>query len=412
MLLIQNACVHTMDRQPDGSFLTYEKGYVLLDGKKIVAVGEGAYLGELAKDARIVDARGGHVAPGFVDGHCHLGLDNEGLRWEGMDYNEIGNAVTPGVRAIDSIFPQDKAFFQAARAGVTTAMTGPGSANVVGGQFALVSTHGRTINEVLIKSPVALKCAFGENPKGVYGQNKMQPHTRMGSAYLFRELFYRGQEYLAKRRLEEASEAVSSIEKSDFHFDLNLEPVADALARKLPLKIHAHRADDILTAVRLCEEFGVRYTLDHCTEGHLIVDALKEAYASDKATLEGIFLGPLFGSQTKPELGRSDSSELVPRLMEVGLPVAIITDHPVIKLDLLPVYAALTCRYGVTPDQALAAITESPARILGEADKRGRLVAGLEADVALFSGHPLAFDSNCLLTVSRGEIAWEHPDCP
>lgn len=401
LFVIKNVRLHTMVRGADGHYQVIEQGYIVVEDKLIKEVGEGVCPENWTKQAeQIFDGVGCQLSPGFFDAHCHLGLDNEGLRWEGMDYNEMSSPTTPAVRAIDSIFAQDNAFAKAARAGVTTAFTGPGSANIVCGQFALISTFGGTIDRILIDETTALKCALGENPKGVYGQNKKMPYTRMGCAYVFREIFYRGQEYLAKRQAKD---------QTDFKFDFDLEPVADALERKIPLKIHAHRADDILTAVRLCEEFGVRYTLDHCTEGFFVIDALKEAYTSAKAQLEGVIVGPLFSTPSKPELARADSGRLVTTMFNSGIPTAIMTDHPVISLSLLPVYAAMTCRYGMAVEDALAAITAVPAQLTSQTGKRGRLEAGLEADIALFSGHPLAFDSRCLLTVSRGRIAWQDP---
>lgn len=397
--LFEAVTLHPVVRSKTGEYETYT-GYLLVRDGVIQAMGAGScpeqYIGP---ETRRVSMPGAHLSPGWIDGHCHIGLDNEGLRWEGMDYNEMAGPLTPGVRAIDSIYPLDPAFEQARMAGVTSVMTGPGSANVVGGQFALIRTQGKRVDSMCIQQRAALKCAFGENPKSVYGQNKKSPFTRMGSAYHFRELFVRGQRYAQKRREE----------GENFERDLDLEPVADALERIIPVKIHAHRADDILTAVRLCEEFGLRYTLDHCTEGYRIVEELVEAYHSERAQLEGIFLGPLFGSRTKPELQHSSSGRNVATLIQAGLPVALITDHPVVMIDLLGVSAALTCRYGVKPEEALACITANPARILGET-QRGFLAPQTVADLALFSGHPLAFDSRCLLTLVGGQAVYCAPE--
>lgn len=395
-LLIEEVVLHTMQADAKGCI---PRGYLMVEEGKITALGEGKAPSQLREKAKeVIYQPGAELSPGLIDGHCHLGLHNEGLRWEGMDYNEFARPITAGLRAIDSIYFHDPSFAQAAKAGVTTAFTGPGSGNVVGGEFAYIYTQGNSVEEQLIPDCRALKCAFGENPKGCYGQSGKAPYTRMGTAYLFREYFYRVKDYGEKRRLEGEKRA---------SFDLDLEVGLEALEGKIPLKIHAHRADDILTAIRLCEEFGVRYTLDHCSEGMYVADELVAAYHSNKAKLEGIFLGPLFHSRSKPELARTNSGENVRCLMEKGLPVALVTDHPVVMLYLLSVSAALCCRAGISKEQALAAITRVPAEIMGQGAYRGTLEVGKQADLALFSGHPLAFDSRCLLTLCGGVKAYQ-----
>lgn len=399
LTLIDQVTLHPQVRDKNGSLPVYE-GYLVFDETGILAMGGGNCPAEWTQRVtRTIKGRGYHLTPGLIDGHCHIGLDNMGLRWEGQDYNERGNPTTPGVRAIDGIFHDDLAFKIATAAGVTTTMTGPGSANVVGGQFALIHTAGNSVEEMTIQAPAALKCAFGENPKGCYGQHDKQPYTRMGSAYQFRKIFYEGKEYATHRNAGD----------DQYHFNLDLEPIADALEGKLVLKIHAHRADDILTAIRLCEEFGLRYTLDHCTEGYLVVDQLRRAAASTKAKLEGIFLGPLFTSQSKPELNRSHSERNVKTLLEAGLPVALMTDHPVVMIDQLAVTAARCARQGISPETLLYTLTAAPAQILGQT-QRGSLAEGYAADLALFSGAPLAYDSRCLLTVIDGQVVWEAPE--
>ena len=253
MLLIRNANIKTM-AGPD-----LKNGCLLLENGKIAAVGQTV---DAPEGVETLDAQGRLLTPGCVEAHCHIGLDNEGMRWEGMDYNEIVEPLTPQLRAIDSINPQDEAFGLALRGGVTTACTGPGSANVVGGTFAIVKLAGKRVDRMILRAPAAMKCAFGENPKGCYGHDKRQsPMTRMAVAALLRELLLRTLRY---RDDKEAGKNPA--------FDMKLEAMLPVVNGEIPLKCHAHRADDILTAVRIAREFGLKLTLDHCTDGELIAD--------------------------------------------------------------------------------------------------------------------------------------------
>ena len=268
-ILIRNAHIKTM-AGPE-----LENGCLLIEDGKIAAV---APVIDAPADARVIDAEGRLVTPGCVEAHCHIGLDNQAMRWEGMDYNEIVEPLTPQLRAIDSINPMDEAFGNALRGGVTTVCTGPGSANVVGGTFAIIKLVGKRVDKMVVRSSAAMKCAFGENPKGCYGQNKKSPMTRMAVAALLRELLMRTIRY----RDDIAAGKNPA-------FDMKLEAMLPVVNREIPIKCHAHRADDIFTAIRIAREFNLRLTLDHCTDGALIADELgEEGYP--------VFVGPTFGS--------------------------------------------------------------------------------------------------------------------
>ena len=277
MLFIKNGYVKTMAGPdlPGGCILIDDNGKILAVGQQLTA----------PEGAQVIDAQGSLVTPGCVDAHCHIGLHNEACGWEGMDYNEIVDPLTPQMRAIDSINPLDEAFSLALKGGVTTACTGPGSANVVGGTFAAIKLHGKRVDKMILKDPIAMKCAFGENPKRCYGQQgKKTPMTRMGTAALLRELLFKTRRYLAD---QEAGKNPP--------FDMKLEAMIPVIQGELPLKAHAHRADDILTAIRIAKEFGVKLTLDHCTDGSVIAEELaEEGYPA--------FVGPSLGSKTKLEL--------------------------------------------------------------------------------------------------------------
>ena len=259
-----------------------------LDGGKIVAVGKEV---NAPADAQVIDAAGCIVAPGLVDGHCHIGLEEAAIQFEGTDGNECTDPVTPQERAIDAIQPMDETIAQAAAAGVTTAVTGPGSGNVVGGTFVAVKMHGKRVDDMILKYPVAMKCAFGENPKRVYGTQKKMPMTRMGTSALLRDLLARTVEY------DQAWKDYKADPKNNKKpaIDVKLEAMLPVIHKEIPLKAHAHRADDIFTALRIAKEFDVDITLDHCTEGHLIADELvKEG--------KGCLVGPTLGDKSKFEL--------------------------------------------------------------------------------------------------------------
>ena len=384
MILIKNGTVKTM-AGPD-----IENGQVLLDGGKIVAVGQQV---DAPADAQVIDAAGCLVTPGLVDGHCHIGLEEAAIRFEGTDGNECTNPVTPHVRAIDAIQPMDETLAQAAAAGVTTAVTGPGSGNVVGGTFVAIKMHGKRVDDMILKYPVAMKCAFGENPKRVYGGQKKMPITRMGTAALLRDLLARTVEY------DEAKKAYAADPKNAKKppVDVKLEAMLPVVHKEIPLKAHAHRADDIFTALRIAKEFDLDITLDHCTEGHLIVDELvKEG--------KGVLVGPTMGDKSKFEL-KNKSFETPKALNEAGLTMCIITDAPVIPLEYLSLCAGLAVNAGLDEQEAWKAITINPAKITGIADRVGSLEVGKDADVAIFRGNPITdLQYKTEYTIINGEI--------
>lgn len=382
MLLITNGHVKTMAGQE------FACGSVLIDDNgKIAAVGENILAPE---GAQVIDAGGRLVTPGVVEAHCHIGLDNEGIGWEGMDYNEIVDPITPQMRAIDSIYPQDEAFRNAIAGGVTTACTGPGSANVIGGTFVAIKLYGNRVDNMVLKNPVAMKCAFGENPKRCYGQGaKKSPMTRMGVAALLRETLFK-----TKRYMEDKAAGKNP------PFDMKLEAMEPVLRGEMPLKCHAHRADDILTSIRIAKEFGVGLTLDHCTDGAVIADELaKEGYPA--------FVGPTLGGKSKVEL--QAKSFTTPKILnEAGVKISIITDAPVIPLQNLPMCAGLAANAGLPMEEAWKAITINPAESIGVADRVGSLEVGKDGDVVVWTADPLTtIGGAAYVTVVDGKVIYQ-----
>ena len=382
MLLIRNARLFTMEG--DGCI---DGGDVLMDGGKVVATG----MNLSAPGAKVIDAHGAYATPGFVDPHTHIGLWADGERDDTGDGNEETDPVTPHLRALDAVNPVDPCFAEACRAGVTSVAAGPGSANVLGGQFLAMKTHGKSLKTMLIKEPLAMKAAFGENPKHVYGSNGKCPGTRMGTAAVLREAFYEAREYMEKRAGKDADKRPA--------FNLKNEALAMVLRRELLLKMHAHRADDILTAIRLVKEFDLRASVEHCTEGHLIADELREAGV-------GVILGPLLCDRSKPEL-KNLTMKAPAILHRAGVKFALMTDHGVIPEQYLPVEAGLCVREGLPEMEALRAITINAAEVIGLADRIGSLAPGKDADLVLFDGHPLETRTHASLVLVDGEIAYE-----
>ncbi len=381
MLLIQNGHIKTM------AGAEYESGCLLIcDDGKIAAVGQ--YID--APGARVIDAKGSLVTPGCIDAHCHIGLNNEAMGWEGHDYNEIVDPVTPQMRAIDSINPIDEAFPDALRGGVTVACTGPGSANVVGGTFVAIKLYGKRVDDMILKDPIAMKCAFGENPKRCYGQgSKKAPMTRMGVAAVLRELLFKSKRYLQDKE-----------DGKNPAFDMKLEAMIPVLKGQIPLKAHAHRADDILTSIRIAKEFGVKLTLDHCTDGAVIADELaKEGFPA--------FVGPSLGSKSKIEL--KNKSFTTPKvLQEAGVSVSIITDSPVIPLQYLPMCAGMAVQAGLPAEEGWKAITINPAKAIGIADRVGSLEVGKDADVVIWTADPFTtVGAEAQMTIVDGKIVYE-----
>ena len=382
MILIKNGLVKTMVGED------IENGQVLIDGEKIVAVGKTV---DAPADAEVIDAAGCIVTPGLVDGHCHIGMSEEGIGFEGNDVNEITDPITAQLRAIDAINPMCEAFEHALAGGVTTAVTGPGSANVVGGTFLAMKTHGKRIDNMVIKNPVAMKVAFGENPKRCYKGRNTSPTTRMATAAHLRNILFK-----AKRYLEELEEAEKNGTKKP-PFDMQLEAFIPVLKKEIPLKAHAHRADDIFTSIRIAKEFDVDITLDHCTEGHLIVDELVK---EGKPAL----VGPSFGSKSKYEL-QNKTFETVKVFNEAGMLVCIVTDAPVIPLQHLSMCAGMAVKAGLKESEAWKAITINPAKITGISDRVGSLEAGKDADIAIFKGNPLKdIDYTTVYTLVNGKV--------
>ena len=381
MLVIKNGFIKTMAGEDieRGSVLIGNDGKILEVGKDIAP----------PAGAEVIDAGGRLVTPGCIDAHCHIGVINSAMRWEGSDVNEMSDPITPQMRAIDGINPQDETFPQAVRGGVTSACTGPGSANVVGGTFTAIKLVGCRVDDMIIKDPVAMKCAFGENPKGCYGQNgKKAPITRMAVAAMLRELLFKSKNYLEAKGTDKAPA-----------FDMKLEAMIPVMRGEIPLKAHAHRADDILTSIRIAKEFGVGLTLDHCTDGALIADELaKEGYPA--------FVGPSLGSKTKIEL-KNKSFTTPAVLKSAGVDVSIITDAPVIPLEYLPMCAGLAVTSGLDYEYAWRAITVNPARAIGISDRVGSLEAGKDADIVIWTADPLTvLGAEAYVTVVDGRIAY------
>ena len=386
MLLLKNGNVMTM---AGPAFV----GDVAIENGKIVAVGQSLSY----SDAEVRDVTGMTVMPGIVDPHCHIGMWEDAMGFEGADGNECTNPITPELRAIDAINPYDRCFEEAAAGGVTTCVTGPGSANVIGGQFVAIKTYGDSVDDMVLRFPVAVKAAFGENPKRVYNGKNQTPSTRMATAALMRKALIEAQEY--NEKLERGKADPEKMPERN----LGKEILARVIRRELPMKIHAHRADDILTAIRICREFKLRYTLDHCTEGYLITDKLKEALGED---CEGIIVGPLLTDRSKIEL--KNLSFKAPKVLEqAGIEYAMMTDHPVTPEQYLPICTAVAVREGASEEGALKAITINAAKITGIADRVGSIEVGKDADIAVFSGHPFDFRSRCVITLVNGKVAHE-----
>ncbi|EOU1739214.1 amidohydrolase [Clostridium perfringens] len=384
-MLIKNGKIFTCE---EGKI--YEKGDILIKDGKISKIGGdlSQYIGE----EEVIDAKGLLIFPGFIEAHCHLGLHEEGNNGAGNGTNEASEPITPQMRAIDGINPFDGGFQSAREAGVTTAVIGPGSANVIGGQFAAVKTSGICIDDMIIKEPVAIKVAFGENPKRVYsGKNKM-PNTRMAIAALLRETLTEAVNY-KNRKID------AEIEDKDFSKNLKYEALLPLINREIPMKAHAHRADDILTAIRIAKEFNLKLTLDHCTEGHLISDYIK------RENLDAI-VGPTLSFNGKAETLKK-TFKTPKALIDKGIKVAITTDHPVVTIDNLPLCAAMAMKEGITFNEALEAITINPAEIIGIDERVGSLKEGKDGDLVILNGSPFEIATKTIYTIINGEVVYK-----
>jgi imidazolonepropionase-like amidohydrolase len=399
MIAIVNGTVMTMTQG------TLEKGTVLVEGGRVVALGEEV---EIPEDAEIFDAAGKVVMPGLIDAHCHVGLFPEGVGWEYSDGNELTDPITPHLRALDAVHPEDQAFKELVAAGVTTVLTGPGSGNVVGGQWVCIKTVPKpSVEEMVLLEPAGMKMALGENPKRIYGDQKKAPSTRMGNAAALRAALVEAQNYLAKwqRYREELAEHRAKAEAGDEaaetpkppERDLKLEALGKVLRRQMKARIHAHRADDMLTAIRIAEEFDLDLTLEHATEGYKIADLLA-------AKGIPVTAGPILFSRVKYEL-----KEMTPKnpglMARAGVKVAIQTDE-MSAVKYLPINAALAVREGMPEEEALKAITINAAEIIGVADRVGSLEVGKDADLVVFDGHPFDYLSLVELVLVDGRVAY------
>lgn len=362
--LIKNGLVHDAVHRD-----AYKADILLADGK-ITAIGSGL---TAPADAAVFDADGLAVYPGFVDAHTHIGLDGYGIGYEGCDYNEMNDIWTPQLRAIDGINPRDPSLGDARRAGVTCVCTGPGSANVLGGTFLAMKTVGDRVDNMVVRDPVAMKCAFGENPKRCY-RDKCDS-TRMSTAAFLRGALMQARDYGARKQA-----ANGDVTKMPA-YNQKLEALLPVLAREIPLKAHAHQANDIFTALRIAREFNLRLTLEHVTEGHLIVDEL----AKEKDVPMAV--GPSLTFASKFEL--QNKSWATPGVLaKAGCHVSIITDNSVIPQQYLPLCAGMAIKAGMDPFDALKAITLNPAEHIGVADRVGSLEVGKDADVVITAGSP------------------------
>ena len=372
---IVNGVVHPMDGP------VIRRGYVAFEGGRITAVGAMEELTD--REGPELDAAGGHILPGFIDAHCHLGLFGDALGFEADDGNESTDPCTPQLRAIDGVNPLDRCFQEAREGGVTTVLTGPGSANPIAGQFLALKTDGRWVDEMVVKAPAAMKFALGENPKSVYNDRKETPVTRMATAAIIREELAKALEYQDKQ-----DKADQDPDEDMPDFDAKLEALLPVLKGELPAHFHAHRADDIATAVRLSREFNLKYVIVHGTEGYKISDLL----AAERAA---VITGPCLTDRSKPELvGQTLANPAL--LAKAGVRVAICTDHPETPIQYLPLCAAMAVRGGMEEEEALAAITRNPAEIAGIDRRVGTLTPGKDADIVVTQGHP--FDWNGKIT--------------
>lgn len=377
--LIKNGKIITMAGD------VYENGCVLFDDK-IIYVGENTD----ADADEVIDAAGAVVMPGLIDAHCHVGMFEDSLGFEGDDGNEDSDPVMPHLRAIDGINPFDRAFCDAREAGVTTVVTGPGSANPVGGQFAAVKTYGICVDDMIVKAPCAMKMALGENPKSVYNEKEEAPVTRMGTMALIRELLIKSKNYMTE--LDAYNENSEDNEKPEF--DMKLEAMLPVLRKEIPVKIHAHRADDICSAIRLGKEFDICVTIEHCSDGDAVAPVLER---------EGlpVMLGPTLSDRSKPEL-KNLTFDTYKNLSDRGLDVAIITDHPEITIENLPLCAAMAVKHGMNKDKAMAAMTLCAAKNCWIDSRVGSLEKGKDADIAVFTKEPVFFEAQCLMTFIDG----------
>ena len=385
MLLIKNGKIITM------AGLIYDKGSILINDKKIVKIGEDINIGE-HDVTEVIDASNCWVLPGLIESHCHVGIIEERKGFEGDDCNEKNEPITPYLKALDAINPMDSAFHNALSAGITGLMVGPGSSNIVGGQFVFIKAYGRTIDKMVVLEPAAMKIAFGENPKTNYDSANKMPTTRMAIGALLREELFKAQNYYNKKRKAQKN-------GDSFDEEFRKECWLPVLDKKIPLKVHAHRADDILTAIRIAKQYDLKITLDHCTEGHLIAEEIKESGFP-------AIIGPSLSTRNKIETQNVDFK--TPGILhKAGIKVAIMTDHPVTRIQDLIICAAFAAREGLGKEEALKAITINAAEICNVSDRVGSIETGKDADIAIFNGHPMGLFTKTLYTLIDGKIVYK-----
>ncbi len=384
MIVIKNGAINTIT---NGVIV----GDVLIEDGKIKEIGEDLVV---PLDAEVIDAEGKQVFPGFIDAHTHLGLWEDGMGYEGADGNEETDPITPQLNPIDGINPMDNTFKEAYQGGITSVCTTPGSANVMGGQCIAIKTFGRRIDNMVIKNPVASKIAFGENPKSCYGRDEKMPQTRMAIASLLRENLKKAEEYM-----EELDLYMEHEDHDKPEYDIRLESLIPVLKGEIPFKVHAHRADDMFTAIRIAKEFDIKLTLDHCTEGHLIAEELlEEGYP--------VIVGPSLSERSKIEL-RNLTFDTAGILSNTGLNVSLTTDHPVTPVQYLPICAGIAVKHGMKKEDAIKAMTINPAITLGIDDKVGSIEVGKDADIVIWDGDPLEIQSNVLYTIINGKVVYK-----
>ncbi|MEA1973394.1 MAG: amidohydrolase [Candidatus Cloacimonadota bacterium] len=386
MITLTNANIYTITSG------LIEKGSIVIKNGKIEQVGKNV---KIPKDCKIIDLEGKYITPGFIDAHCHVGIFNEGTGEIGNDGNDYSNPVTPEVKSVDGIYPDDEAFQDAIEHGVTTMCIGPGSANVIGGQMAVLKPKSNILEEMLITDFVGLKCAFGENPKSVYGSRKVMPTTRMGVAAVLRKTLHDAKNYLEEKEFALNEKPEKGKEKAPFKTDFAKEVIIPVLKKEKPLRAHAHRMDDIQTAVRIAKEFDVNIVIEHCTEGYKIADYLAKNNIP-------MIIGPLNGSKSKVEL--KDMTIDAPKLLEEsGVKFALMTDAPVERIGSLFDDVRLFIRRGMSECAGLKAVTLYPAEILGLDKRLGSIEAGKDADLNIFDGDPFDFRSKVIEVYIEGK---------
>lgn len=368
----------------------FSDGYLVIRDGKIADLGAMANLPQEAAGYEVIDAKGAFLTPGLIDAHSHLGMWEDGLNFEGDDGNEDTDPATPQLRALDGVNPQDRAFLEAVHAGITTVITGPGSANPIGGQLLAMKTAGICVDDMLLRAPVGIKAAFGENPKSVYHDKSQAPVTRMGTAAVIRETLQK-----AKNYLEQIDRAEEDEDEERPEWDFKCEALLPLLRQEIPLHAHAHRLDDIFTAIRIAKEFSLRLILVHGTEAHLAADRL----AKEKVP---VLSGPILTDRSKPEL--KNQSEAAPAILcAADIRTALITDHPETPEKYLLLCVAAAVRAGLEPDAAFAAVTKVPAMLCDIFDRVGSLKVGKDADLVLWEGRPPAFDAKPVMVFVDGK---------